>query len=139
MSKEWMVNAPNGSHVNVAGYGRFNHGDRVRIEKLAKNFPHIFMEIFIKEEPKEVFAPVPVLIEEPAIIEMVIDESPQIQVTEQMIAEVEITKEDVMAETFADEIAAKVDAEIIENVIAIATEKNAAEKKSGKRGKNKNK
>ena len=68
MSKEWMVNAPNGSFVNIEGAGRLNHGSRVVNEKLAKKFPHIFVEVFSEAGPT--------LMEEPAPAVKVIDESP---------------------------------------------------------------
>ena len=68
MSREWMVNAPNGSHVNIDGVGKLNHGQHIKNEKIVNRFPHIFVEIFTDTGPA--------LMEEPAPVAEIINEKP---------------------------------------------------------------
>lgn len=55
--KKWLVNAPNGKliHVSIPGIGdtEFHHGAYITNEKVAKQFPRIFIEFeeYVEDKP----------------------------------------------------------------------------------------
>ena len=76
MEKKWLINAPNGTHVNVSGFGHFKHGEPTTNAALAMKFPHICIEVFEESGPKLLKEPAPAIknIEEVAPVLQVIEE-----------------------------------------------------------------